>query len=107
MGTVICFLLFSAKYAIILPKDVTAMRRFLALLLAAVLLISLPGCGAVPEQPVQTLPHTLPTQAPTEPAEPQDKGGDGVKIAAIAGGSAVAVAGIGAYVFLKMKGLIK
>jgi hypothetical protein len=30
-----------------------------------------------------------------------------VTIAAIAGGSAVAVAGIGAYVFLKMKGLIK
>ena len=43
------------------------MKRFLALLLAAVLLISLPGCGAVPEQPVQTLPNTLPTQAPTEP----------------------------------------
>ena len=43
------------------------MKRFVALLLAAVLLISLPGCGAVPEQPVQTLPNTLPTQAPTEP----------------------------------------
>ena len=48
---------------------------------------------------------TEPDQAPTEPAKPQ--GNNGVKIAAIAGGSAVAVAGIGAYVFLKMKGLIK
>ena len=43
------------------------MKRSIALLLAAVLLISLPGCAAVPEQPVQTLPNTLSTQAPTEP----------------------------------------
>ena len=57
--------------------------------------------------PPTTEAPTEPDQAPTEPAEPQDKGGDGVKIAAIAGGSTVAVAGIGAYVFLKMKGLIK
>ena len=57
--------------------------------------------------PPTTAAPTEPTQAPTEPAEPQDKGNDGVTIAAIAGGSAVAVAGIGAYVFLKMKGLIK
>ena len=57
--------------------------------------------------PPTTEAPTEPDQAPTEPAEPQGKGGDGVKIAAIAGGSAVAVAGIGAYVFLKMKGLIK
>jgi hypothetical protein len=57
--------------------------------------------------PPTTETPTEPTQAPTEPAEPQGKGNDGVKIAAIAGGSAVAVAGIGAYVFLKMKGLIK
>ena len=57
--------------------------------------------------PPTTEALTEPSEAPTEPAEPQGKGGDGVKIAAIAGGSAVAVAGIGAYVFLKMKGLIK
>lgn len=57
--------------------------------------------------PPTTETPTEPTQAPTEPAEPQGKGNDGVTIAAIAGGSAVAVAGIGAYVFLKMKGLIK
>ncbi len=68
-----------------------------------------PTTEAPPETtvPATTEAPTEPTQAPTEPAEPQDKGGDGVKIAAIAGGSAVAVAGIGAYVFLKMKGVIK
>ena len=68
-----------------------------------------PTTEAPPETtvPPTTEAPTEPTQAPTEPAEPQGKGGDGVKIAAIAGGSAVAVAGIGAYVFLKMKGLIK
>ena len=55
--------------------------------------------------PPTTEAPTEPSEAPTEPAEPQ--GNNGVKIAAIAGGSAVAVAGIGAYVFLKMKGLIK
>ena len=68
-----------------------------------------PTTEAPPETTVPATAEapTEPTQAPTEPAEPQDKGGDGVKIAAIAGGSAVAVAGIGAYVFLKMKGLIK
>ena len=68
-----------------------------------------PSTEATPETtvPATTEAPTEPTQAPTDPAEPQDKGGDGVKIAAIAGGSAVAVAGIGAYVFLKMKGLIK
>ena len=55
--------------------------------------------------PPTTEAPTEPDEAPTEPAEPQ--GNNGVKIAAIAGGSAVAVAGIGAYVFLKMKGLIK
>ena len=68
-----------------------------------------PTTEAPPETtvPATTEAPTEPTQAPKEPAEPQDKGNDGVTIAAIAGGSAVAVAGIGAYVFLKMKGLIK
>ena len=68
-----------------------------------------PTTEAPPETtvPATTEAPTEPTQAPTEPAEPQDKGNDGVTIAAIAGGSAVAVAGIGAYVFLKMKGLFK
>ena len=76
---------------------------------------SLPATTAPPSTeapPETTLPHnteapTEPTQVPTEPAEPQSKGNDSVTIAAIAGGSAVAVAGIGAYVFLKVKGLIK
>ena len=68
-----------------------------------------PTTEAPPETtvPPTTEAPTEPSEAPTEPAEPQSKGNDGVTIAAIAGGSAVAVAGIGAYVFLKMKGLIK
>ena len=59
------------------------------------------------EAPAET---TVPaeTTAPTESApEPQKTGGDGVKIAAIAGVSGVSIAAIGAFVFLKMKGLIK
>ena len=72
--------------------------------------IETPGPPSIAAPTETTVPPTTeaptePDQAPTEPAKPQ--GNNGVKIAAIAGGSAVAVAGIGAYVFLKMKGLIK
>ncbi len=59
------------------------------------------------EAPAESTTPAATEAVPIEPAQPQSKKNDGVTIAAIAGGSAVAVAGIGAYVFLKMKGLIK